>query len=319
MRRLPTRWLACAFIGLAIVLSGCSAQPQSNGPPFAADASPSSPGPAAAQRSPEQAPPQSSLSRTTESTLSSADASAHDSAHSTSTVSTQLQQTLPLAQETRVPVLYYHSVMSQPGNELRMPPEQFEEQIRYLAEQGYHSITSRELYSAFYGTGRLPTKPVLIQFDDGYRDNYTQALPILRKYGFVATVFVVSSFVDGDGYLTWVQLDELVRSGWEIGSHSVNHEHLAELDDTKLKFELTVAKQVLESRLNLDVVSLAYPFGNYNDKVIAGAEAAGYKIAFTTNRGWANSKVSPFTLNRIYCYANMGLTEFKRRLNDPNY
>ncbi|MHB8125152.1 MAG: polysaccharide deacetylase family protein [Desulfitobacteriaceae bacterium] len=219
-----------------------------------------------------------------------------------------------------IPVLYYHSVMVEPGNELRVPPEQFETQMRYLSAHGYHVVSLDQLYKYFYEKGTLPVKPVVITFDDGYEDNYTIAYPILKKYGYTATVFVVTSYINGKGYMSWEQLKELGDKGWQIEGHTINHPSLVKdkLTEVVLNRELIEAKDTLEKCMGRTVKFFAYPFGDYNSDVVQEVTEAGYLMAFTTERGWANSK-NPMQVHRVYCFANMGIEEFARRLQNPQY
>ncbi|KLU58716.1 poly-beta-1,6-N-acetyl-D-glucosamine N-deacetylase precursor [Peptococcaceae bacterium CEB3] len=218
-----------------------------------------------------------------------------------------------------VPVLYYHSVLVQAGNPLRMPPAQFEEQMAYLASHGYHDITPQQLEEFLHGQGLLPSKPFMITFDDGYTDNYTNAMPILRKYGFTALVFMVSSYVDGTGYLSSRQLQGLVAAGWSIGGHTVHHLDLTKLAPAEQAKELEDSKKFLEKITGQPVLYFAYPYGGYDREVIGQLQKAGYQLAFTTERGWAARGSDPFLIHRVYCYADMGMKEFKRRLENPNY
>ncbi len=219
-----------------------------------------------------------------------------------------------------IPILYYHSIMVEPGNELRIPPLEFETQMRYLAEQGYNVVSLDQLYQYFYEKGTLPEKPVVITFDDGYEDNYTNAYPILSKYGFTATVFVVTSYINGKGFMSWEQLQELGDRGWQIESHTINHPSLVKdkLNAASLKSELLEAKNTLEKRFGRSVKFFAYPFGDYNADVIRAVKEAGYLMAFTTERGWADRN-NPMQVHRVYAFANMGIEEFARRLKNPQY
>lgn len=231
------------------------------------------------------------------------------------------QKTMPKSkvQPVEVPVLYYHSVMVEKGNEVRMPPEQFEEQMAYMKENDYESITLDQLYEALFKDGALPAKPFVITFDDGYEDNYTTAFPIVEKYGFTAVVFMVTSYIDGDGFLSWSQLKELSNHGWNIEGHTVSHPYLSQLDATKVVNELCRSKEVLETGLGKSVKYFAYPYGVFDSDIVQAVKDAGYLMAFTTNRGWAGLKLDEWHLQRVYCFANMGSGEFSRRLNDPKY
>lgn len=217
-----------------------------------------------------------------------------------------------------IPILYYHSIGKEAGNELRVPAEEFEAHLKFLQQAGYHSITLEELYQYFYEGRELPKKPFAITFDDGYADNYSNAFPIAKKYGFTGTIFMVTGWIDGEGYLTKEQLRKMSKEGWQIEAHTLSHPKLNELTAKQVENELRKSKRQLEELLNHPVDYLAYPFGNYTEQVIQETKAAGYLMGFTTERGWAKEK-EPYLLQRVYCYANMGVEELKRRVENPNY
>lgn len=217
-----------------------------------------------------------------------------------------------------IPIVYYHSVKTVPKNQLCMPPEQLEEQMKYLYDHHFESISLRELYDFLYENGTLPPKPIVITFDDGYKDNYTNALPILRKYGFTAAVFVTAG-QNGPDFLTRDEMRELLEAGWEIESHTMTHPDLSKLNPSKLQWELQHSKKLLEQDLGREVKFLAYPYGKFNEAVVKEVKEAGYLMAFTTKAGWATKKHNPWLVNRVYLYANMGIEEFARRVEDPVY
>lgn len=226
---------------------------------------------------------------------------------------------LPGVQISEVPILYYHSVMLEVGNEVRMPPDQFEAQMAYLKDQGYQSVSLYQLYQAFYKGGSLPPKPFVITFDDGYVDNHTNAFPILEEYGYTATVFMVTSYIDGSDFLSWSQLKELAASGWEIESHTTTHPYLSKVDEATLWHELKSSKELLEEGLGQSVNFFAYPYGDYNSGVAQTVQDTGYLMAITTQRGWANHEDDAFLVKRVYCYADMGQNEFIRRIKNSDY
>jgi peptidoglycan/xylan/chitin deacetylase (PgdA/CDA1 family) len=217
-----------------------------------------------------------------------------------------------------IPVLYYHSIERETGNELRVPPEEFDSHLKFLSQAGYQSITLHELHQYFYDGLKLPQKPFVLTFDDGYIDNYTNAFQIAEKYGFTGTVFMVTDWIDGTGYLSKEQLREMSKQGWQIEAHTVSHPKLNEITKEQLKSELLESKRVLEEILSYPVTYLAYPYGIYTEQIIQEAKEAGYLMGFTTERGWAKGN-APYRIQRVYCYANMGLDEFKRRLENPDY
>ena len=228
-------------------------------------------------------------------------------------------KTSSVRESQAVPILYYHSVMREVGNELRMPPDQFEAQMAYLQDHGYQSVTLDQLYQVKYLGGTLPAKPFVITFDDGYEDNYMTAFPVLKKYGFTATVFIVSSYINGEGFMSWPQLKELLANGWEIEGHTVNHPYLSKIDAATVLSELKGSKGLLEKGLGHSVDFFAYPYGDFNDEVVQAVKNAGYVMAFTTERGWADHKADEWHVHRVYCFANMGMNEFSRRIQNPNY
>ena len=218
-----------------------------------------------------------------------------------------------------VPILYYHSVRVENGNELRMPPKQFEAQMAFLQDKGYQSVSLEQLYQATYKEGTLPAKPFVISFDDGYVDNYTTAFPILTKHGFTATVFMVTSYINGEGFLSWPQLKDLAANGWEIEGHTTNHPYLTKMNPSTVLSELNLSKELLEKDLGQPVNFFAYPYGDLNANVVRALKDTGYLMAVTTERGWADAKADAWHVHRVYCYASMGMNEFSRRMQNPNY
>lgn len=218
-----------------------------------------------------------------------------------------------------LPVIYYHAIKVLPKNELGMPPAEFEKQMAYLAKEGYHSISPQQLYDYYYRNGSLPSRPILITFDDGYMDNYTTALPILQKYGFKATLFLIVKKVGDRDCLTWKEVKELDQAGWDIQSHTLTHPDLTTLDAKTLKHELAASKATLEKELGKPILFFAYPSGKYNDTVVQAVKNAGYLMAFSTQKGWTDEKMNPLLVHRVYCYASMGLRDFSQRISNPNY
>ena len=201
----------------------------------------------------------------------------------------------------KVIVLNYHKVDNM-NISLSVPPSEFERQIAFLAQNGYHTITPHELYMAFTDGAELPTNPVLITFDDGYADNYTYAYPILKKYGVKATIFVITDLLDRNypGYLTWGQAAEMDASGVvSIESHTVTHGSLTDLTDEQIRYELTESKHNIEQRLGKEVEFLAYPTGAYNLHIASLVKEAGYKGAFTVRNGNMDRATNFYAIERV--------------------
>ena len=198
----------------------------------------------------------------------------------------------------KILVLNYHQVQDV-FTSLSMPVALFDEQMNYLKTHGYASITPEELYKGLNGKIELPLKPVLITFDDGYADNYTNAFPILQAYGMRATIFVIPALIGKKNYLTWEQLREMELGGVTIESHTLNHRKLEELPDEEIRSELLNSKVVLEENLGHAVNFLAYPTGTYNLHIAGLAKDVGYKGAFTIKYGNVDLGSNLFALERV--------------------
>ena len=201
---------------------------------------------------------------------------------------------------TKVLVLNYHKI-DHTFISLSVRPEDFDNQMKYLHDNGYHTINPDELYDALAGNGQLPENPVLITFDDGYEDNYTNAYPILKKYGFKATIFVVTGFLDRHkkGYLSWDQAREMNKNGINIESHTVNHKPMTDLTDDELRSELVDSKKKAETELGHEVNYVAYPTGTYNLHIAQMVKEAGYKAAFTIKYGNVDKASNIYALERV--------------------
>ena len=206
-----------------------------------------------------------------------------------------------------VPILTYHRFAENCSSPLCMPAKTFELQMRYLKENGYHVITAEDLVAFLEYRRGIPQKSVLITMDDGYRSVYNIAYPILKKYGFKATLFIYTSFVGVSKMaITWDQLKEMKASGFTIGSHTIYHsdltnpkageseqEHIA-----RLREELNGSKKIIDRKLGQNTYFLAYPFGYYDQRSIQMAKAAGYKLAMSVKRGGNPFFANPLTLRR---------------------
>lgn len=224
-----------------------------------------------------------------------------------------------LAKVQSVPVLYYHSIAVQAGNELRMPPDKFQKQMSYLSKHGYHVISMDELYQCLYDGKTFPSKPVVISFDDGYSDNFTNAFPIMQKYGYTATVFMISSYINESAALSAEQLKALQNAGWIIGGHTENHTDLTKVSSTQVVSELQHSRKTIEAITGKPLKYFAYPYGGYDTPAMNEVRNDGYSLAFSTVRGWASKNFNPLAVPRVYCYASMSMDEFARRISNSNY
>jgi peptidoglycan/xylan/chitin deacetylase (PgdA/CDA1 family) len=218
----------------------------------------------------------------------------------------------------RVPVLMYHYIRVNPspsdrlGYNLSVTPADFAAQMDWLANNGYHPITFAELHSYLNGQRGLPSRPVILTFDDGYSDFYTTALPILRAHDFSAVAYVVSGFMGRSGYMTAAQVLEADRSGIEIGAHTVDHVDLARQSSAGVHFQLTASKTTLEGLLGHPVLSLCYPSGRFNSTVISAAANAGYRDATTTRWGSLRTLSNRYVWDRLRINGGESLSQFAR-------
>lgn len=218
-----------------------------------------------------------------------------------------------------IPILMYHSVKYEKDNPVRISEDKFSEQMKYLKDNSYTTLTLDEAYEFFQNNVPIPKKSVVLTFDDGYVDNYTNAYPILKKYGFKATIFVITNVIGTGEYLTESQIIELDKNGIDIQSHTVNHENLSELSYDKQLATLKNSKEFLEKLLNKEIKYIAYPFGKYNKDTVRAAEATGYSLALTTAGKWSDKTDGIFTLDRVYISGFHNIDTFKTRISDPNY
>jgi peptidoglycan/xylan/chitin deacetylase (PgdA/CDA1 family) len=222
----------------------------------------------------------------------------------------------PLPQrEIKVPILMYHRInVSPPGTpsmerRLTVHPADFARQMRWLEQHGYRTVTQRELFEALFQGRRLGPKPILITFDDGYRDLYENASPVLARLGMRATAYVVSRRLK-NGYplfLTWRLLRQLPSRGIEIGSHTATHVDLTSLSDREAFRELVESRLAIERRLRHPVQWLAYPFGDYDARIERLVRRAGYVLAVTTEGGSVQSARRPLALRRLQVLDSTGV------------
>ena len=200
---------------------------------------------------------------------------------------------------TKVLILNYHKI-DDTFIALAVRPEDFDAQMKYLSEHGYHTITPDELYDSLAGNAELPENPVLITFDDGYEDNYKNAYPILKKYDFKATIFVISSFLGVyPNYITWDQAREMDADNISIQSHTVDHKSMTDLSDDELRSELVDSKKKIEKELGHQINYMAYPTGTYNLHIAKLVQEAGYKAAFTIKYGNVDKASNIYALERV--------------------
>jgi len=197
------------------------------------------------------------------------------------------------SQTVQVPILMYHYVSTPPEGadiyrqDLSVTPAQFQEQMAYLAEHGYTPIDLYDLSLAVTDQQPLPPRPVILTFDDGYVDAYTNAYPILESFGFKGTFFIVTEFVDlgYDTYMTWAMIAEMAAAGHRMESHSKTHPDLRNQDNDHLVWQLLGSQQTLAAHIGYTPRFFCYPGGHYDAATIAVLQELDFWGAVTTAGG----------------------------------
>lgn len=205
-----------------------------------------------------------------------------------------------------IPVLLYHHVSDNKTElpDLTVTTAEFERQMAILHEAGFQTISPRQ-FIAYMEEKQviLPEKPILITFDDGYEDNYTNAFPVLKHFDFRAVIFMVGINIDREQRLSSRQIREMAAQGITFGSHTMTHRDLTALNGSELRHEVKDSKQKLERLTRQDAALFSYPYGYFNLSDWEAVEMAGYKAAFTVLPGLNDpARDNLFLLRRIPIY-----------------
>lgn len=222
-----------------------------------------------------------------------------------------------------VPILCYHRLGAGNGK-MVVSTANFAAQLDWLARNDYRVVRLKDLGEFLEGKRALPRRAVVITFDDGYASVYRQAYPLLKKYGFPATVFVYTDFVGaGSDALSWTQMQEMVASGLvDVQGHSKSHSNLiqrlaGESDERyreRVDAEIRVPREVIRQRLQVPVTDYAYPYGDVNEVALEALARHGYQLAATVNPGGNPFFAQPFMLRRTMIYGDHDLEDFKAKL-----
>jgi peptidoglycan/xylan/chitin deacetylase (PgdA/CDA1 family) len=198
-----------------------------------------------------------------------------------------------------IPVFCLHDVSINPIDKWTISANQFEKFLRYLKKHDYRTIHASKVTENNY-----TTKTVSITFDDGLSGLHKYALPLLVKYGFTATVFISTAYMnqmfDGDSEsLTDAQIGELIEGGIEIGSHGHIHQNMRELSNKEQQLQLKQSKEILEARFKVNVNTFAYPYGQYDQRLISSVIDSGYRSAFSVFRGVRRLSHATFVYDRL--------------------
>ncbi len=209
-----------------------------------------------------------------------------------------------------VPILLYHHIDSAlDGSRYNVDPSTFEEQVKWLFDNHYTTINVSEVANLIENGGEMPLRPVVITFDDGNLDIYKDAYPILKKYGFTATFYIVDGYINGKDMISTDQIKELIANGWEIGSHSKHHIDLTS-EGADLETEIRLSKVNMEERLGVPINSFAYPFGQVNENVINKTIRSGYTSAVGLGERYTHGIRDVFYLIRMEIQGDYTMEKF---------
>lgn len=215
---------------------------------------------------------------------------------------------------TGVPVLTYHHIGDGP-EWFNVSAADFERQLIFLRDKGYTTVSVMELADGLSGRAPLPSRPIVITFDDGYEDNYSAAFPILARQKMRGTFFVVTGKMGQPGYLSWEQAGKMNAGGMEIGSHTVTHYTLKEINLKELERELLSSRLMLENNLQQAAPIFANPFGETAPAVVALLGRTGYRAACSSVVGMNRPGENLFMIRRMSVpHSRFGLWDLRVRL-----
>ncbi len=212
-----------------------------------------------------------------------------------------------VARSVHAPILMYHYLSAPPPDadiyrkDLSVTPELFAAHLDRIQAEGYQTITLYDLFLHLTQGAPLPEKPVVITFDDGYRDNYENAFPLLKERGMTATFFVVTDFIDEErpAYLTWEMVREMHDGGMDIESHGRNHVSLKGKENDYLVWQALGSLETIEYEIGKRPRFISYPAGEYDQATIDIFRSANYWAGLTTQQGATHSMDAPFEWKRV--------------------
>ena len=235
-----------------------------------------------------------------------------DNSHEVTVANTQIIQ----EKKTSVPIFMFHYIRNSDktkdllGYNLSTDPIKFEKLLKYFHDNGYKTIHVQDFLE-----GKANKKDIILTFDDGYEDFYTTAYPLLKKYGYTASVAVITGKINKDQFMTLAQIKEMHKDGFEILSHTVNHINLKTATIAIQQSELEKSKTDLEKVIGEPIDGFVYPSGKYNPDTISILKEDRYKIALTTHPGIASLDQDLFTLPRIRVDNRTNISFLKNHLS----
>jgi peptidoglycan/xylan/chitin deacetylase (PgdA/CDA1 family) len=215
-----------------------------------------------------------------------------------------------------VPILEYHVLAAPPAEapypELYVTRPDFHKQMDWLEEHGYQAVTLEQVENAWYHGGPLPRKPIVLSFDDGYRPQFTYALPELRRHGWAGVLNLKAEGSD----LYESNVRAMIAAGWELAAHTIHHLDLTTLDAAQLTEEVAGSRKMLRREYGVPVADFCYPAGQFDETVVEAVKAAGYTAATTEIPGYATPE-APYELARFEILGSTGVSGLAEDLAAP--
>jgi peptidoglycan/xylan/chitin deacetylase (PgdA/CDA1 family) len=227
------------------------------------------------------------------------------------------------AEEIIIPILTYHNFTGDEGSSYKINIVEFEKQMDYLATHNYSVISLSELLKGLRNN-QLPLRPIVITIDDGFKSTFTLAYPVLKKYNFPAALFIYTNFIEkNNGSLTWEEIREMTKNNIEIGSHTLSHCNLLKYEKdenyeaylARIRREIFLSKEILESKIGSKAKFFAYPYGVYSPIIKNLVIQAGYEGILNANSMNNTLTANPFSLNRQIIFGQSSFNSFIRILN----
>ena len=217
-----------------------------------------------------------------------------------------------------IPVLMYHKVGDDKDNDAVIREDLFREQMKFLKDNGYNPLTMEQLYEYVVNGAAVPEKPVVLTFDDGYADTYSIVYPIMKEYGFPATVFINPG--DIGTRLTWDQVREMHKNGITISNHGFQHIEMGQLSEAKQIENITKAQEALAKEVGIkDNPWFCYPYGDKNEFTDAATKKAGIKMSMAMKSGWAHTGDNPYNILRVWVGNAVDIKHFEERISTEHF
>ena len=229
-------------------------------------------------------------------------------------------------------MLMYHRVNDYRNNEMSISVKEFKKQVVWLKEMGFQNMRMAEL-ELMTPDSILKSPKVIFSFDDGYKDNFIKAFPVLKEFGYTAIFYIPhapigkqdmyprdimeSNHLEHNQIMDWQNVENMYKAGMEIGSHTLTHKDLTQMNDVQAKKEIIESKTKIEEKLGAPITSFCYPGGYFHEKHIDWVKEAGYLSACTTETGYYNGE-SLFKIPRIAVLASDSFFIFKQKIVGDN-